>query len=123
MHGPVLPWANKKWMKMGNAYLKDMMTEFDFHRGHVVSLQDDAPKPLRNYRTKLLRSFVQKATANKRRALILPLLLSHGGIEAGILERLKGLDYTWLGETLLPDDRLNRFLKQRIESESKSAAL
>lgn len=114
MHGPVLPHANMKWMEMGQQYLKDLMTTFDYHKGHVVSLQDDAPKVIKEKRTKELRLRVEKASKKNKKMLILPLLLSHGGIEKGIIERLKGLEYVWAGQTILPDPRLREFFLERI---------
>ena len=38
--------------------------------------------------------------------LIVPLLLSFGGIEAGVRKRLDGLDYTMGRQGIIPDDRL-----------------
>ena len=38
--------------------------------------------------------------------MIVPLLLSFGGIERGIAPRLEGLPYTMADAALLPDDRL-----------------
>ncbi len=37
---------------------------------------------------------------------MVPLLLSYGGIEVGIRERLEGLDYRMANQALMPDDRL-----------------
>jgi hypothetical protein len=39
-------------------------------------------------------------------ALIVPLLLSYGGIEDGMKERLKGLSYTMALQGLLPHGRI-----------------
>lgn len=38
--------------------------------------------------------------------LIVPHLMSFGGIEKGLLERLAGLDYTMTTQALMPDDRI-----------------
>lgn len=38
--------------------------------------------------------------------LIVPLLISFGGIERGLRERLEGLNYTLAEAALMPDDRL-----------------
>lgn len=44
------------------------------------------------------------------RVLIVPLLLSYGGIEPGIRKRLDGLTYTMADHGLLPDERLARWV-------------
>jgi hypothetical protein len=38
--------------------------------------------------------------------LIVPHLMSFGGIEKGLLKRLEGLDYTITTQALMPDDRV-----------------
>jgi hypothetical protein len=38
--------------------------------------------------------------------LVVPLLISFGGIERGLRERLEGLGYTMADAALMPDERL-----------------
>jgi hypothetical protein len=45
-----------------------------------------------------------------RRALIVPLLLSYGGIEQGIRTRLNNLDYVTAQQGLMPDDRIEQWM-------------
>lgn len=114
MHGPVSPMANKKWLAMGKRYLEDIQYLFPISRGYVISLQDDAPGPVRDRATKKLQKLVNESHQRGGTALILPLLISKGGIEEGIIKRLKGLEYTWRGETLLPDPHFIKFLESRL---------
>jgi hypothetical protein len=37
---------------------------------------------------------------------VVPLLISFGGIERGVRQRLEGLDYSMAASALMPDDRL-----------------
>jgi hypothetical protein len=53
-----------------------------------------------------LRNIVQRELAAGRRVLIVPLLISFGGTERGVRERLDGLAYTMAEAALMPDDRL-----------------
>jgi sirohydrochlorin ferrochelatase len=53
-----------------------------------------------------LRSVVERNTPQGDRVLLVPLLVSYGGIETGIRKRLDGLAYTMSLQALLPDDRL-----------------
>ena len=71
-----------------------------------LTLRDDAPRPVRAAATAQLRGIVQRELATGRRALIVPLLISFGGIERGLRERLDGLSYTMAEAALMPDDRL-----------------
>ena len=49
---------------------------------------------------------VSSQTAKGRRVLIVPVLLSYGGIEVGIQQRLAGLTYAMSAKALAPDPRL-----------------
>ena len=46
------------------------------------------------------------APTSGRRVIVVPLLVSFGGIEKGLRERLEGLTYTMASSGLMPDDRL-----------------
>jgi len=110
MHGPVSDKDNIKWLSMGKKYAEDITYLFPVHNAHIVSLRDDAPAEVRDLATKKLREIVQGAAATGKKALILPLLISQGGIEKGILARLENLDYIWSGEMLFPDKKLSDIL-------------
>lgn len=114
MHGPVKDEDNIKWMEMGEKYIRDIQYLFPVKKSHIISLRDDAPPPIRDQATQKLRSIVSNASQDGAKALILPLLLAQGGIEAGILQRLEGLDFLWSGQMLLPDQKLNDLLIERL---------
>ena len=71
-----------------------------------MTVRDDAPAPIRDAATAELRALVTKRTEAGSRVLIVPVLLSFGGIEQGIRKRLEGLDYTMTSQALMPDDRV-----------------
>ena len=56
--------------------------------------------------TRELREKVQAQLALGRRVLIVPHLMSFGGIEQGVRKRLEGLEYTMTEQALMPDDRI-----------------
>jgi hypothetical protein len=49
---------------------------------------------------------VSRHSRDGRRVLIVPLLISFGGIDKGLRERLDGLPHAIPGAALMPDDRL-----------------
>ena len=116
MHGPVEDHANVKWLQMGRAYGKDLEKTLRLTSTKIVSLRDDAEPEVRNRATSELLSYVDNARARGRIALVLPLLLSRGGIEAGIASRMKGHDAIWTGATLFPDVRMETWLKQQFQA-------
>ncbi len=105
-HGPNEEEDNQRW-------LADMRSLADRIRGaerfaslDSLTLRDDAPKPIRDRATAQLRDLVQTHTREGRRVLIVPLLISFGGIDKGLRERLEGLPYAIPDAALMPDDRL-----------------
>lgn len=115
MHGPVEDDANVEWLKMGERYIKDISYLFPTAKAHVVSLRDDAEYEVRERATRELQSIVKTAEAQGRMPLVLPLLISKGGIDRGIVKRLEGLNYVWSGESIFPDPKLKDVLLRRLE--------
>jgi hypothetical protein len=105
-HGPNEEADNRRWLAdMASLTARIKETE-RFGSFEYLTLRDDAPKPVREAPTAQLRGCVQRKVAAGRQVLIVPLLISFGGIERGLRERLDDLAYTMAEAALLPDDRL-----------------
>jgi hypothetical protein len=83
-----------------------MKPRSSYKRIEYLTVRDDAPEPIRSQAQAELRALVTRATDEGARVLIVPLLISFGGIEEGIKKRLEGLEYTICRQGLLPDERL-----------------
>jgi sirohydrochlorin ferrochelatase len=105
-HGPVPDDDNVRWLGSMRVLAERVGRASPFARVDYLTVRDDAPEPVRAAATEDLRAVVGRVTAEGRRALIVPLLLSYGGVEQGIRRRLVGLDYTMAAQGLMPDDRL-----------------
>ena len=57
------------------------------------------------------RALVVKRREAGCRVLIVPVLLSFGGIEQGLSKRLDGLDYTMASQAIMPDERLVEWIR------------
>jgi hypothetical protein len=77
----------------------------------ALTVKDDAPTPIRDAATREFRSVVERRSVEGRRVLIVPVLLSYGGIEQGIRQRLEGLPYVMSDKALAPDRRLVDWVK------------
>ena len=55
--------------------------------------------------------------------LIVPQLMSFGGIEQGIRKRLEGLEYTMSSEGLMPDDRLADWVLEMARSTPEGSSV
>jgi sirohydrochlorin cobaltochelatase len=118
-HGPNDEDDNKNWVKTMESTTDKLRKEFSgenkFRNIFCTTVRDDAPKEIYEMAKENLRSLVRQA-AKDGDVIIVPLLLSQGGIEKGIVKRLEGLDYVWNGKTLLPDKKITEFLMISIEN-------
>lgn len=105
-HGPVADDENKRWVEDMLALAAGIHGAAPFATVDALTVRDDAEKPIRDAATAELRALVEKRTGEKKRVLLVPVLMSYGGIEKGIKKRLEGLDYTMPENGLMPDERL-----------------
>jgi len=105
-HGPNEDDQNHRWLADMASLAGHVGKVGRFSSVDYLTLRDDAPKPVRDQATAALRDLVTRRTQEGRRVIIVPLLMSFGGIERGLRERLEGLTYTMTNAGLMPDDRL-----------------
>lgn len=115
-HGPVSDDENQLWLNNMAKLADGIKAKSKFARIDYLTVRDDAPKDIRDQATAELRAVVQKSLDEKRSVLIVPLLLSYGGIEKGIQKRLEGLDYTMPNHAILPDERIADWIRMSVGS-------
>src|SRR5262245_56164892 len=109
-HGPVSDAENALWLADMRVLAEKVGQAIPFRRVDFLTVRDDAPPPVRAQAAADFRQAVVRATNEGTRVLIVPLLLSYGGIEAGIRTRLEGLDYVMAAQGLMPDDRIGTWV-------------
>lgn len=122
-HGPVADAENALWLADMGALAERMRASSAFHRIEYLTVRDDAPEPIRSQAAAELRAVVERAVSQGHKALIVPLLISYGGIEKGIHKRLEGLSYTMSPQALLPDERLAEWVLQTAREVHANALL
>jgi sirohydrochlorin cobaltochelatase len=110
-HGPTADEVNERWLVNLRKVAMTVRAQAPFASIDALTVRDDAPAPVRDAATRELRALVEKRRAEGRRVLIVPVLLSYGGIEQGIRTRLDGLDYTMATKALAPDPRLVEWVR------------
>jgi hypothetical protein len=113
-HGPVSDEENARWLADMEVLAEQVDAATSFSVIDYMTVRDDAPKPIRDAATAELRQRVEREQKLGRRVLIVPLLLSYGGIEKGIRQRLEGLDYVMAQRALVPDDRMAQWVKSIV---------
>ena len=117
-HGPNPEADNRNWVsnmeslanKIGELNKKEGR---EFKNLFALTVRDDASPEIYEMAKENLRSTVRQSSQNSK-VIIVPLLLSQGGIEKGIVKRLEGLDYIWNGKTLLPDPLITDFIMESV---------
>lgn len=110
-HGPTGAEENDRWLANLRTVGAQVRSQVPFATVDVMTVRDDAPAAIRDAATAELRSLVSQHTSQGRRVVLVPVLLSYGGIEAGIRERLHGLTYTMPAKALAPDARLAEWVR------------
>jgi sirohydrochlorin ferrochelatase len=105
-HGPVPEDDNRQWLEDMSVLAAQVKNAAPFAEVDYLTVRDDAGPAIRDAATADLRARVEAQRALGRRVLIVPHLMSFGGIEQGIRKRLEGLDYTMTSQGLMPDDRI-----------------
>jgi sirohydrochlorin ferrochelatase len=115
-HGPTEEADNRRWLADMESLAVRLGGIEPFASVQYLTVRDDAPKEVRDAATAELRGIVQSQTSAGRRVLVVPLLISFGGIERGLRERLDGLSYTMAEAALMPDDRLATWVLEMAAS-------
>ena len=105
-HGPNEDSENALWLADLGAVAKLVATKVPYALVEVATLRDDAEPPVRDAATANLRNLATNGYNANLRVLIVPVLLSYGGIENGIRKRLDGLDHVMSPAGILPDPRI-----------------
>lgn len=119
-HGPVPDEDNRRWLQELAVIAGAIQKASPYAAVEYLTVRDDAPKPIRDAAAAELRSVVERHTTRGHRVLIVPILLSFGGIEQGLRTRLEGLPYTMADRGLMPDDRLVAWVRAMAADESSS---
>lgn len=114
-HGPVPDDDNQRWLADLRVLARQVEGAIPFAAIEYMTVRDDAGPAMREAATQELRAKVQRQVATGRRVLIVPHLLSFGGIEAGLRKRLEGLDYVMAAQGLMPDPRISRWVLSKLE--------
>jgi sirohydrochlorin ferrochelatase len=121
-HGPVPDDENKLWLADMNVLANEMRPQSHYAGIECLTLRDDADDSVRNAATEQLRQKVEQITKAGNTALIVPLLLSYGGIEGGLRKRLDGLNYRMPSQALLPDKRIVNWVIETAQTSSFQSA-
>ncbi len=121
-HGPYGDRYESNWTTLLRTHGQRIQKYFyeknkvNFDNFVYLNLRDDAPSNVQNDRTQQLRDMVTFFSNRKITPIIIPVLLAPGGIEKGIFERLRGLDYKIQNKFLMPHSRIADWIVESAKS-------
>lgn len=105
-HGPVPDDDNQKWLDDMSILAQYVAKAGAFAAVDYMTVRDDAGPAIREAATRELRDKIEWHRTQGRRVLLVPHLMSFGGIEQALRTRVDGLDYVMTTQGLMPDDRI-----------------
>jgi len=123
-HGPTQEQDNKNWVKAIES-LADQIRAIQSEKGSKfkqifgLTVRDDANEAIYEQAKEQFRSLVYQSGKDGD-VIVIPLLLSQGGVEARYVKRLEGLNYKWSGKTLLPHPNITEFIQVSVTEALKN---
>ena len=111
-HGPGEDAENTRWLAQLDARAAAVRARAPFRRVQVETLREDWPDK-RVDAEKRIRAFVQQASANGGKAIVIPFRVQGFGPYAQVLE---GLDYVSDGNGLIPHAEVSKWIERQITS-------
>ena len=113
-HGPVPDDDNRRWLADMAVLADAIKAAAPFAAVEYMTVRDDAGPAMREAATNELRGIVEAQVAAGRQVLIVPHVMSFGGIEQGIRKRLDGLQYVMADQGLIPDPRVAAWVQASV---------
>ncbi len=114
-HGPVPDDDNRRWLDDMRGLAEQVQVAAPFASVDYMTVRDDAGPAIREAATRELRGRVEQQIAAGRTVLLVPHLMSFGGIEQGIRKRLEGLSYVMTAQALMPDERIAQWVLAQVQ--------
>lgn len=119
-HGPSAEEDNQDWLRAIDELTDQLVIlqankSGDFKEIYGMTVRDDAKTEIYDEAKEKLRAKVSESSVGGN-TIVIPLLLSQGGVEARYLERLEGLTFKWSGKTLLPHPNITEFIQLSVDT-------
>lgn len=121
-HGPSGAADNEEEMKVLAGLAKIIKEDGGFADVHGMTLQDDAPREVREANVKKLRAIVEAATKDGKQVLVVTNLIGARTIQAKLREDLKGLDYKFNAKGIVQHDNFMKWMGDAVRKELEKKA-
>ena len=115
-HGPVGETDNELQLELMENLAAYVHDQGNFNAVRPFTLQDDAPKEIRDRNVKQIKEFIENATLDGKKVLMVSNLMSGKGIQRKINEDFSGLDYKFNSKGFLTHPLFKEWILESIES-------
>ena len=115
-HGPVGETDNELQLELMENLAAYVHDQGNFNAVRPFTLQDDAPKEIRDRNVKQIKEFIENATLDGKKVLMVSNLMSGKGIQRKINEDFSGLDYKFNSKGFLTHPLFKDWILESIES-------
>lgn len=120
-HGPYTDFYEPRWLDLLKLHGERVQASFASSRGEkfkemsFFTLRDDSPAQTRDERTRQIRNKIKELNQRHLNPIVVPVILSAGGIEEGIFKRLEGLEYVISNRYLMPHQKMIDWIEFRAK--------
>jgi hypothetical protein len=118
-HGPVGKTDNELELKLMENLAVYVRENGKFNDVRPFTLQDDAPKEIRDKNVNQIKQFMENATLGGKKVLMVSNLMSGKGIQRKINEDFSGLNYKFNSKGFLTHPLFKEWILQSIESSER----
>ena len=118
-HGPVGETDNELELELMENLAVYVRDNGKFNDVRPFTLQDDAPKEIREKNVKEIKQFIKNATLDGKKVLMVSNLMSGKGIQRKINKDFSGLDYKFNSKGFLTHPLFKEWILQSIESSDR----
>jgi len=115
-HGPVGETDNELELELMENIASYVLDQGGFNAVRPFTLQDDAPKEIRDKNVKQIKEFIENASLDGKKVLMVSNLMSGKGIQRKINEDFLGLDYKFNSKGFLTHPLFKEWILESIES-------
>ncbi|MGE3475076.1 MAG: sirohydrochlorin chelatase [Rhodospirillaceae bacterium] len=112
-HGPNVEEENKLWLKEMAAHAAYLKSKGGYGAVEVLTHRNDAPASIKNTARDEFRARVSQ-NGQTRKVVVVPLLMSAGGIEGEVEDDLEGIPHTFAAP-LLPHPNIARWVEAEAQ--------
>ena len=115
-HGPVGETDNELELELMENLASYVLEKGRFNAVRPFTLQDDAPKEIRDRNVKQIKEFIENSRLDGKKVLMVSNLMSGKGIQRKINEDFLGLDYKFNSKGFLTHPLFKEWILESIES-------